>query len=249
MLLKKRACHKLLLCRWLTAMLLNKYTTSFATEGVVHYTHCSLCSRRQSQHLVTQLTDTPEDTGSHPVAVTLKLDEIMHLAQWNSSSEFHTLWKEKVVKASKGLHLWCLNAVNEFEKLRLNRFKILVVVNLSWFTWKRFNRNIKPCLFYSIYITVGKGSLQHQCLTAACRCWWPPHWAPASERCRPTGASTPTESPATTGSAAPPASPRSLPGCYTWLCTTSALRDRTGSSVLTPQCGKMHVQVITPLPF
>lgn len=43
-------CHtsENLLCHWLTAMLLNKYTTSFATEGVVHDTHCSLFSTTKS---------------------------------------------------------------------------------------------------------------------------------------------------------------------------------------------------------
>lgn len=72
---------------------------------------------------------------------------------------------------------------------------------------------------------VACGFLLRRCLTAACRCWWPPRWGPASEQTRPSTASTRTESPATTASAAPPASPRSPPGCCTWLGTTSALQD------------------------
>lgn len=81
-------------------------------------------------------------------------------------------------------------------------------------------------VWLQMYYSVVKKSLQHRCQTAACLYWWPPHWAPASELYHPATVSILTVSLLSTGSAAPPASLQSLPGCYIWLCTTSELRER-----------------------
>lgn len=77
-------------------------------------------------------------------------------------------------------------------------------------------------------------NLQHQCWTAACRRWSRPRWEPASGLCHPQPTSRLTGSPGWKGSVAPPASLRFLPGCCSWLCTTSGLgkgREQSGSSV------------------